>query len=1248
MNIRRVSPVKDTIWMTRWLATLSSVSFLLMSILLVPPLQAMDSLSQSLPSATPPSPVPPPISATSPEIRAKVKADFLYSDAQTAMTAGDVKRAVQKWETAAVIYHSIGDLLSEADCYLQLAPLYMTQGDLEAAMNRYLKAFVSASEVYEILIVETISYDKEVIAKGNALYESGKTLFSEKKYAAALNKFVAARAVYESTGYRIGELRAIVGQMQVYFAQQNYLVALTLALEAYTIADALPIGTPTDELYINGLHKYEAGDFQGAIATWEDVVELYIEEENLSDEAITRSNLGNAHAALGHYDEALKQYDLALPVFLGLGDQANEATVQHNLGNVYILTARYPEALSAYSRALALWQAQGEKTNEAATLSGLGLWCRETGELDQALVYFEQALDLQVRLHDKDGQADSYSNIGYVYYTRTDYADALSHFERAVAVWRETENQLKVANGLINMGSVYAATGRHQAALNSLHEALSIQVQLENLDGQASTLVNIGDVRAQQGEYQEALGLYQESLQIFQQIRSPIGEASTLSNIGAIYLILGNSEQAQDNLEKARELFRKIGSSEREAITLNNLGLVAMQNGMQATALKNYEDALQIWRSLDSAAGQATTLGNIGTLYLQQQQPETALVWLEEAITLTQETDNPLLTCRILNMTGIVHTLLGRYDLAQEQHEQVLMIAEKTDDLIGQLGAYFGLGVISFSQEEPEEAFEHFQQAVELLDGLLETLTVEQLKTSFASQIADSYELMVLTSLELDRPQIAFEYAERGRARTLLTLLGNQRVDPKASEDSELIQQEMQLRGELAALQGQLQEEWSKPSGRRNLQQINYITTNLESRRKEYEHLITQLQLTNSEYAALISVAPLVLEDAQLMLREQAPDTTLIAYFVCEEAVIIFVIGPQSFYVQTVSVSREALHHQVEILLAQMKATPLLPNAWQEPAQVLYDWLIAPVQECLPAVDSDDPPRLGIIPHDLLHYLPFNLLCQGDRTLIEDYTLFYAPSVSSLRFIFEKRHLQPDSVLVFANSDIPGAEPLGHAVEEAKTVAALYETQPLIGVEATERNFKEKAAEYGLIHVAAHSDYSSYAPLFSAILLVGDGEEDGRLEAHEVLNLDLRQTDLVVLSACETHLGHLSHGDELVGLERAFVRAGTPSLLSTLWPVDDAATSTLMEHFYTHLRSGVPKAESLRLAQTKTRAEHPEPYYWAGFVLVGDAGVPAEGPMSQEDRVRWLCSGAAIIFALVAVGTLVWRRRKKCYQDSGG
>jgi len=156
--------------------------------------------------------------------------------------------------------------------------------------------------------------------------------------------------------------------------------------------------------------------------------------------------------------------------------------------------------------------------------------------------------------------------------------------------------------------------------------------------------------------------------------------------------------------------------------------------------------------------------------------------------------------------------------------------------------------------------------------------------------------------------------------------------------------------------------------------------------------------------------------------------------------------------------------------------------------------------------------------------------------------------------------------------------------------------------EATEGLAKEKASWPNVIHIASHGEFNDRQPLQSGLLLAKDNENDGNLQVHEIFGMDLRNANLVTLSACETALSKIQGGDDLVGLSRGFIYAGTPSLLATLWKVDDQSTAILMEHFYRNWQKGMSKAEALRQAQIalKTMPQYKHPFYWAPFVMIGD------------------------------------------------
>jgi hypothetical protein len=272
----------------------------------------------------------------------------------------------------------------------------------------------------------------------------------------------------------------------------------------------------------------------------------------------------------------------------------------------------------------------------------------------------------------------------------------------------------------------------------------------------------------------------------------------------------------------------------------------------------------------------------------------------------------------------------------------------------------------------------------------------------------------------------------------------------------------------------------------------------------------------------------------------------------------------------------------------------------------------------------------------VLLYLPFAALTDGEKYLSDDYVLFTLPSASVLSFVQEKRKAGTGTILALGNpaSPLPG---LKFAEQEAQSIAGLYGAQALVGKDATESIVRARASEAGILHIAAHGEYDPQNPLFSTIHLAGDAENDGRLEVHEVYSLDLAtSTDLVVLSACQTDVGAVSAGDEVVGLNRAFLFAGTPTVIASLWNVDDAATTLLMEKFYGHLRAGASKAQALRQAQLDVRATYPHPYYWAAFVLTGDPGTGVEAqspwPFSGSRRVLWLAGIAgSLVCAFLAI-----------------
>jgi CHAT domain-containing protein len=244
---------------------------------------------------------------------------------------------------------------------------------------------------------------------------------------------------------------------------------------------------------------------------------------------------------------------------------------------------------------------------------------------------------------------------------------------------------------------------------------------------------------------------------------------------------------------------------------------------------------------------------------------------------------------------------------------------------------------------------------------------------------------------------------------------------------------------------------------------------------------------------------------------------------------------------------------------------------------------------------------LGIIPHGPSHYLSFATLFNGESFLIERYPLFYLPSASVLKFTKERRGTTKNlEVLAVGNPDLGNpALDLPFSEHEVETIRWNF---PKITVltrdKATESWIDQNISRFGIIHIASHGEFDPVNPLFSAIKLAKDQSYDGNLEAGEIFGLDIK-ADLVILSACQTGLGKITQGDDVVGLNRSFFYAGTHAVISSLWRVSDISTAILVKQFY-RMYVKKNKAESLRLAILHVKESHSHPGYWGAFNLVGD------------------------------------------------
>lgn len=262
-----------------------------------------------------------------------------------------------------------------------------------------------------------------------------------------------------------------------------------------------------------------------------------------------------------------------------------------------------------------------------------------------------------------------------------------------------------------------------------------------------------------------------------------------------------------------------------------------------------------------------------------------------------------------------------------------------------------------------------------------------------------------------------------------------------------------------------------------------------------------------------------------------------------------------------------------------------------------YDYLIEPIARWAEPEDV-----IYLVPHGLIHYLPLHALKLEGQYLIERNPVLYSPSASVLQYCHARRKNTPDgkparqTAAIFGDSrgDLP------YARTEAEALAGLFGAKAVLGNAVTRDAFQQIIVDADIVHFAGHGSFNPNQAMESGLRLAGTDV----LMAREVFNLTGLHAHLVALSGCETGVNENRPGDELIGLTRAFLYAGTPSVLVSLWRVADTSTAFLMKQFYMYLREdlAVSKVDALRQAilDTKNQSHWVSFYYWAPFVLIGD------------------------------------------------
>jgi CHAT domain-containing protein len=843
--------------------------------------------------------------------------------------------------------------------------------------------------------------------------------------------------------------------------------------------------------------------------------------------------------------DALPYYEQVIAGYEARGNLARASRIRIGYVEALLHSGCYDEAFRVARIAEQWLKENGDDEGYARLCTGVGNAYSRLDQHQRSHQYYAIAARLFDEIGDRAALAKIYLNLGYVLYRLDQFEQSDTMYERAEQVSRE-----------IQLGTLEEQSKYNRAYLNYLR------------------------------------GRYSQALQSFTRIRKQLTASKRHMGLcdldeAEIYLQLNLSRDAAILANRAMEQFNRIGMRYEEAKARTFYGVALMQ-------MRRFDEALETFRV---AQEQFEVEGNdywVALLDVHRSDVHLTLKRYREARSLASNAkrrfeDLGIPSRRILSLVMLARIAIGRDEVpaAEEylieissiiDHTHVPLLLFPYHALCGQVAEIKGLW------KQAEQAYRLAAEDLEQHQALLQH---DDLKVTFLQGRNQVYEALVRLNLEMNDEAVsaAYSWCERAKSRALVELLAQHLPSVQPRGKNSLFSRIDRLREELNVHYMRLKPETQSGQAAPDFEKI-------VRKEQDLARALREVGIEDSEYASLHQVNVTELEQVQEFIPDR---TTLVEYFITQQEVLAFVVSRRAAVVVRSLASAGRVRGLQEELSFQLEKFLLGPEFIGAHSQQILkttthylEALYAALVE--PLVGRISTPHVIIVPHGSLHSLPFHSLYDGSRYLIDRFEITYAPSASVLRYCLEKPDVADVQPLIIGVADA-NAPLVDFEISALRNI--FPEANILAGERANRDAFTEAAQHASFVHVATHSVFRQDNPMFSSFKLA-----DAYVTALDLFSMNC-QTNLAVLSGCQSGLGQVGESDDLLGLMRGFLYAGARSLLMSLWSVSDESTVTLMKEFYKEWRMGASKARALQKAMLVVRDSYPNPFHWAPFVLVG-------------------------------------------------
>jgi CHAT domain-containing protein/Flp pilus assembly protein TadD len=879
-----------------------------------------------------------------------------------------------------------------------------------------------------------------------------------------------------------------------------------------------------------------------------------------------------------------------------------------------------------------------------------------------ALGEFSRALDCYRQLNDRRGELEAQLEVATMQSALL-VPEALASSQRADQLARELQDRLAMAEAARTLGLAYDRTGDLTAALRAFKAFTAASRALGFRRSESIALNHEGIVRGRTGDSEQAVAQFERALRLARPAEDSYYNA--LNNLGIAYKDLGQYEKALDAYERSLTVVRARADRASEAVILNNMGNLQRLLGNHQTALDLHTSALALSRELGRQETEARSLSTIGSTYYALGEYAKALDYQRESLTIRRKLADLPGQAASLDGAGRASHRLGEREQALDALREALTIRRTLRETLGESDTLRNLAAVERDGGNLAEALRYAEAAVDLDEAVRERITSPELRATYAAAEHSTYELFVdvLQRSHAVNPTggysaVALHASERARARVLLESLLDARVDLRQGIDPALLERDRSLQKQLNEASGQLSRLLARTAAN---DQSSTAAQKLEWLTAEYQEVQAQIRQQSPRYAAVMQPRPLTAIEIQQSVIDD--DTVLLEFALGEERSWLWAVTPDTLTSVELPPRREidaATRSLYELLTARQKRGGENSSAHgtrvsaadarlADQAAAVSRMLLGGITRQL--AEEWRNKRLAIVAGGALEYVPFAALPSPASTarLMSQHEIVMLPSASVLAVLRREaagRAPAPHALAILADPVFDATDPrvtarrsavpssvndetasraidvvdalygrsglsrLPFSREEAKAIAALAGPTEVL----TAIDFKASRATvvggalsgHRIVHFATHGVLDGEHPSLSSLILSLVDEhgarQNGYLRLHDIYNMRL-DADLVVLSACQTALGKEIKGEGLIGLTRAFIHAGAPRVVASLWQVSDLATAELMKTFYrSMLQQHLRPAAALRAAQLQMSRDPrwASPYFWAGFVLQGE------------------------------------------------